>query len=323
MERYPAMTQYFEQGEAGAAEQALQDYLDALLSPAPTQAPAPVCAVVAPIPLPRPAAVATPRPFAEPVKALPLPLRLPLPAPVVEPTIAEPEPPVAAPMVVMAPPVAPPVAERPFVTPAEIEREIAIPVVVETPSPPVPVIITAPAEPVSDLDSGPEPADWLANGRPHWAQQAFECLLFNVGGLRLAVPLVELGSIYPLEPDQLTPIFGQAGWFMGLLPTKQGSIRVIDAAQVVMPERYRPELRDGYRYVITLDGSDWGLAADSVADALTLDPDAVRWRSERSKRPWLAGTVVDQMCALIDAGQLNWLFHRQDRRRHRPGPEAR
>ena len=35
-------------------------------------------------------------------------------------------------------------------------------------------------------------------GRPEWAQGPFECLLFDVAGLTLAVPLVCLGSIYPL-----------------------------------------------------------------------------------------------------------------------------
>ena len=309
------MTQYFEQGEAGAAEQALQDYLDALLHPAPAVPPVRPAAPAPVAPLPLPVLVhSESRPFAEPVK--PLPLRMPLPAlapgreasaaverravPIVEPAVET-----------------PPVEEVRVEAPAPVREptiETAPPVIVVEPVP-----VPAPAAPVretAETEDALRPADWLANGRPHWAQQSFECLLFNVGGLRLAVPLVELGSIYPLEAGSLTPIFGQADWFMGLLPTKERNIRVIDAAQVVMPERYRPELRDGYRYVITLDGSDWGLAADSVADALMLDPEAVRWRSERSKRPWLAGTVVGQMCALIDAAQLNWLFHRQDRRRH-------
>lgn len=308
------MTQYFDQGEAGAAEQALQDYLDALLQPA---APPPLPAAPPPpvlLPLPRPVAV-EPRPFAEPVK--PLPLRMPLPPLAPEREVPVPIERRATPVVESATETSVPAVETPIETPAPV---IAEPVIGAAPPPAVePVIAPAVAAAIADADAGPRPADWLANGRPHWAQEAFECLLFHVGGLRLAVPLVELGSIHPLAADDLTPIFGQAGWFMGLLPTKERNIRVIDAAQVVMPERYRPELRDGYRYVITLDGSDWGLAADSVADALTLDPQAVRWRSERSKRPWLAGTVVDEMCALVDAAQLIWLFHRQDRRRYDGG----
>lgn len=160
------------------------------------------------------------------------------------------------------------------------------------------------------------PSAWLPNGRPQWAQVPFECLIFKVGGLQLAAPLVELGSIYPLEnTDALTEIFGQKQWFMGLLPVKEYNVRTMDTALVVMPERYDAAMRDNYRYVVSLFGSDWGLAADAVVGTTLLDPAAVRWRGERSKRPWLAGTLIDQMCALFDIAQLAWLFHNQDRKR--------
>jgi len=33
---------------------------------------------------------------------------------------------------------------------------------------------------------------------------------------------------------------------------------------------------------------------------LRLTPDQVRWRTERTRRRWLAGTVIEHMCALID-----------------------
>ncbi len=42
----------------------------------------------------------------------------------------------------------------------------------------------------------------LDDGRPAWAAEPFECLLFDVAGLTLAVPLVCLGSIYPLENQE-------------------------------------------------------------------------------------------------------------------------
>jgi len=32
-----------------------------------------------------------------------------------------------------------------------------------------------------------------------------------------------------------------------------------------------------------------------------LTPAAVKWRGHSGSRPWLAGTVIDRMCALIDA----------------------
>ncbi len=263
-----------------AADAALQEYLDLLLQPA---APAPVDS----------------RPYAEPAPRRPLP---PL-APAVERRVA---PAVARPVVeeiAVAAPVVVPVAE---VAPV-LESSL---VVVEQ----VAVEVEAAADDLPSADPV-QPPPWAGNGRPQWAQQRFEALLFTVGGLNLAVPLVELGAIHALEERELTPIFGQVDWFLGLLPLKTGALRVVDTAKVVMPERYDAAMPLGYRYVITLNGSDWGLGVDTIHDSVQLEPEAVRWRSARGKRPWLAGTVVEQMCALLDASQLTWMFHTLDRRR--------
>lgn len=153
---------------------------------------------------------------------------------------------------------------------------------------------------------------WLDNGRPSWAQEPFECLLFSVGGLTLAVPLVELGTIYTMS-EELTPIFGQIDWFMGLLPVKDSNIRTVNTAKLVMPERYTESMKEHFSYVISINGMDWGLAVDQVSSAITLSPDDVRWRGERARRPWLAGTVVEHMCALLDVSQLAAMFLQQDR----------
>lgn len=145
-----------------------------------------------------------------------------------------------------------------------------------------------------------------ANGRPLWAQAPFECLLFQVVGLKLAAPLVELGGIARIG-DGLTPIFGQSDWFMGLLRWNERNIRVVDTARLIMPERL-PALTDGqrppYEFVLLIEGTDWGLAIDSATEAMHLQPDEVRWRISQQNRQWLAGTVLEKMCALLDMGSV-------------------
>ena len=241
------------------------------------------------------------RPFAEPVRSLPLRMP-PLAAPVETPSVET-----------------VPVAEAPVIETRVIETRV-----IEAPIEVVVEAVAAEVLPADDLSVG-DTADavqqarlaWAPNGRPQWAQQPFECLLFTSGGLTLAVPLVELGSIYPLEKDDLTEIFGQIDWFLGLIRTAYGNVRVIDTAQVVMPERYVATMADGYQYVVTLNNSDWGLGVDAVAGTTLLDPDAVRWRGQRSKRPWLAGTVIEKMCALLDPAQLSVMFNQMDRKRRK------
>lgn len=150
---------------------------------------------------------------------------------------------------------------------------------------------------------------WGENGRPIWAQHKFDALLFEVSGLALAVPLIALGQIIHLSPDKLTPLFGRSEWFMGLLTTASGQIRVINTALFVMPERYEASFLESANYVISMDGQPWGLAVDRVTQPITLDPEDVKWRSQRTSRPWLAGTVKTKMCALIDIPQMAKLLN--------------
>ncbi|MFC6338887.1 chemotaxis protein CheW [Pseudomonas sp. CCM 7891] len=161
-------------------------------------------------------------------------------------------------------------------------------------------------EPVVDVHLPPSitPPPVERDGRPVWAAEPFECLLFDVAGLTLAVPLVCLGSIYSLQGQELTPLFGQPEWFLGILPSQQGNLKVLDTARWVMPERYRNDLRQGLQYVISVQGYEWGLAVHQVSRSLRLDPNQIKWRSHRGQRPWLAGTVIEHMCALLDVAEL-------------------
>ena len=144
------------------------------------------------------------------------------------------------------------------------------------------------------------------NGRPGWAQEKFECLLFKVAGLTLAVPLKELGGVLTMEED-LTPLFGQPEWFLGLLPSKTaGTVKTIDTARWVMPEKYDDEMAEtlNYQYLIMLDESNWGLAAEKLVETELIQPEDVKWRSQPGKRPWLLGTIKEKMCALLHVGDL-------------------
>lgn len=169
-------------------------------------------------------------------------------------------------------------------------------------------VVVAPVvvEPVVEVHLPPSitPPPVTGDDRPAWAAEPFECLLFDVAGLTLAVPLVCLGSIYSLEGQELTPLFGQPEWFLGILPSQAGNLKVLDTARWVMPDRYRDDFRQGLQYVISVQGYEWGLAVHQVSRSLRLDPNEIKWRSHRGQRPWLAGTVIEHMCALLDVAEL-------------------
>lgn len=129
--------------------------------------------------------------------------------------------------------------------------------------------------------------------------QGIDCLIFKVAGLKLAIPLPLLGGVYPAN-DKITPLIGQVAWSLGVWQGEDMKLTLVDTAVLMMPERAVSLKETGYGFFIQLDRSPWALACQEICDTQTLNYDAIKWRGDTSKRPWLAGTVIDEMCALVD-----------------------
>jgi len=157
-------------------------------------------------------------------------------------------------------------------------------------------------EPESEPESRLEPAPQAALTLPVWAQHRFQCLSFQVAGLTLAVPLTRLNGIIEAS-DPITPMPGHQPWFLGLIQHLGRQVKVVDIGLIVVP-RNRSYHPGPPRYIVLLDGYRWGIACEGITGMLTLDPEHVRWRSRLGRRPWLAGTVIDHMCAILDVDRL-------------------
>jgi purine-binding chemotaxis protein CheW len=168
-------------------------------------------------------------------------------------------------------------------------------------------------EPNATSPPPPEPVTAVVDGQENaaaWASGRFQCLLFRVGGLTLAMPLAMLNGVIPWQ--EVTPLPNRASRFLGLLHHQGRSVKVVDTALVVMPERVERQglapANERARHIILMGGGHWGLACDRIGEVLTLDPADVRWRTSHGKRPWLAGTVLQHMCALIEPQALERLL---------------
>ncbi|HEC18801.1 MAG TPA: chemotaxis protein CheW [Gammaproteobacteria bacterium] len=161
---------------------------------------------------------------------------------------------------------------------------------------PAPETVPAPASPTQS-QARIEP--------PAWAQGSFQCLSFQVAGVTLAAPLEKLNGIVELK-EEITELPGYAPWVIGLLPNRGQNVQVVDVAKIIMPDEGQNTVpvTERMRFILLLDDGRFGLATDNISRVLTLEPDSVRWRGEHSKRPWLAGTVIEQMCALLDMDLL-------------------
>ncbi|GEM_PF-540710 len=202
-----------------------------------------------------------------------------------------------------------PVAERPrmpqapppTVAPAQPEPEPESP----------PAKVQPPPRPASEGGgSGPVPP---ADPTPAWARPFFQALTLHVGALRLAVPLVKLHRVVPWEePDEVEPTVGQPAWMHGLLDHRGQYVQVVDTAELVLPEERRPPLeeRRAGKIIIVGDGN-WGLACREVGAVLKLTPEQVQWRSAEGRRRWLAGTVREHLCALVDTDAFADMLERE------------
>jgi purine-binding chemotaxis protein CheW len=132
-------------------------------------------------------------------------------------------------------------------------------------------------------------------------------LLFEVAGLTLAVPLVKLKGVVS-GAAELTPMPGHSPLFLGVVPYQGLQSKVVDTARFVLPADRAARLSDDAagrsHHLVMIDEGRWALAASSIGDVVELDRSDVKWRSAAGKRVWLAGTVIEQMCALLDIDRL-------------------
>ncbi|MEZ6929017.1 chemotaxis protein CheW [Aeromonas sp. S16(2024)] len=178
----------------------------------------------------------------------------------------------------------------------EAQPEI-MPAVVE----PITALVTEP-EAALAIEPAPAPAAWenLDTGNE------FQALFFDVAGVTFAVPLTELGGIHQL--GEVSSLFGQPGWYKGIMTSREQKMNVVDTAQWVMPGQHL-EI-DEYKYLIMLGESPWGLACHQLKGTELLHRDQVKWRHQEGKRPWLAGMVKEKMCALLHVRELLVLLGR-------------
>lgn len=169
-------------------------------------------------------------------------------------------------------------------------------------------VVEAPA-----IAAAPEPAP-VEEIPPPWSKPDFQALLFKVGGLSLAVPLVKLHSVIPWPAEGVTAMPKQPAWCFGLLRYRDQNVRIVDTEGLVIPDGKRAD-RMVPKHILVVGDGQWGLACSSIGNVVKLDPEEVKWRTSGGRRPWLAGTVLNHLCALLDTEAFAAMFLENPRSR--------
>lgn len=156
----------------------------------------------------------------------------------------------------------------------------------------------------------PQPPQVVAPVLKDYRQGKFQALFFDVAGLKVAVPLKELGGIHQM--GKISSLIGKPEWFKGVMLYREQKINTVDTACWVMPEKYDAMLQEklNYQYVIMLGNSDWGLCCETLINTYVLEQDDVKWREVGGKRPWMAGLIKKHMCVLVDVDAMIDLLNR-------------
>lgn len=141
---------------------------------------------------------------------------------------------------------------------------------------------------------------------PDPGEQTLDAVIFTVDGLRLALPAVKLARIVDL-PAEIHPVQGRQPWHMGRCVVDQHDIDIVDPAEIVIPPSHRVRSSDARRHdvchLLLIAGTPWALACQAVETAV-LDRAQIHWRTEHTRRQWLAGTVMSHGCGLLDVDGL-------------------
>ncbi|SHE23626.1 chemotaxis protein CheW [methanotrophic endosymbiont of Bathymodiolus puteoserpentis (Logatchev)] len=141
---------------------------------------------------------------------------------------------------------------------------------------------------------------------PKYAQDEFSALFFKVGNLVLAAPLTDLSRAIRFD-GKVTKIPQQPLWFIGLKAELEQKIGILNMAYLIQGKS-RAGIRDyqqkPFTNVILTEDGQWGLACDELLTIAKLTSEQIRWRTDRKSKPWLVGTVIEQLVVVVDINEL-------------------
>lgn len=149
----------------------------------------------------------------------------------------------------------------------------------------------------------PEPRPASAQAAPCAPATAVEYLAFVADGLTLAIPRARAAGIVRCAVRARETADTAPPWLLGYFEHCGNAVAAVEIARILIPGA-EAEGAAQFRTIVLLHGGRIGLVCDAVTGPLVIAADEVCWRSERTRRPWLAGTAAARGCAIFDIEAL-------------------
>lgn len=138
--------------------------------------------------------------------------------------------------------------------------------------------------------------------------------VFELSGLAVALPASRVREELPCPPLQEQEASMRPAWLRRSTHGEE-ELFIVDTALLVLPPDLLPEKmpageRCG-RVLILADGC-WGIGLPGPAHEEVIEAGHVCWRGPRGKRPWLAGTLAETRCVLLDLDNIKRLAQAGD-----------
>ena len=123
-----------------------------------------------------------------------------------------------------------------------------------------------------------------------------QCLMFRVDRHQLCIPLIDMGSVAPLECERLTRLPDTPDWLLGVLPHRERNLRIVDSAVLLGIERREP-MSQRLHFLVFAD-EDFAISCDDLGEVVYLQDEDIKWQAPGSGGLSM-GTVRETLATLL------------------------
>lgn len=126
-------------------------------------------------------------------------------------------------------------------------------------------------------------------------------------GLKLALPQGCIRSIQPIN-DLVFELTASGVARIGIMKNHEPPVILYDLGAKFLSSKDLEERHHSqsppFGYVVFLEDESLGLVVDQVGDIVIPEVDEVMWRTENTKRQWVAGTSKKYGCVFLDMDKI-------------------